>query len=53
VTGHWREYQSGKKVFIKGYWKGALRNTPPTDIKSRNRELIINESEVKDETKVI
>lgn len=25
VIGHWREYTGGKKVFIQGYWKGALR----------------------------
>ena len=45
VTGHWREYKTGKKVFIKGYWKGALRNTPPKDTEPRERELVItNES---------
>ena len=25
VIGHWREYRSGKKVFVQPYWKGALR----------------------------
>lgn len=45
VTGHWREYKSGKKVFIQGYWKGALRNTPPKDTEPRKRELVINEIE--------
>lgn len=25
VSGHWREYKSGKKVFIQGYWKGPFR----------------------------
>lgn len=41
VTGHWREYKSGKRVFIQGFWKGKLRNTPPNDIEPRNRELVI------------
>lgn len=27
VIGHWREYPSGKKVFIQPYWKGPLRQT--------------------------
>ena len=27
VIGHWREYPSGRKVFIKPYWKGPLRQT--------------------------
>ena len=26
VLGHWRQYKSGKKVFIKGYWKGPMRH---------------------------
>ena len=26
VIGHWRTYSSGKKIFIKGYWKGPERN---------------------------
>ena len=25
VIGHWRTYSSGKKIFIKGYWKGPER----------------------------
>ena len=25
VSGHWREYKSGKKIFINGYWKGPFR----------------------------
>lgn len=27
VIGHWREYKTGQKIFIQGYWKGALRET--------------------------
>ena len=45
VTGHWREYKTGKRTFIKGYFKGALRNTPNADV-ARKRELVIDESEV-------
>lgn len=26
VIGHWRQYKTGKKVFIQGYWKGKLRD---------------------------
>lgn len=25
VIGHWRHYKNGKTVFVKGYWKGILR----------------------------
>lgn len=25
VIGHWRHYKDGKKIFVKPYWKGALR----------------------------
>ncbi len=38
VTGHWREYQNGKKVFIKGYWKGALRSLKEAE--TRDREIV-------------
>lgn len=27
VIGHWREYKNGRKVFIKPYWKGTMRNS--------------------------
>lgn len=37
VTGHWRTYKSGKKVFIKPYWKGLLRESKNSEI--REREL--------------
>lgn len=43
VTGHWREYQNGKRTFIQGYWKGALRHMKDTafqDLEPRERELI-------------
>ena len=45
VTGHWREYKNGKKVFIQGYWKGALRNMKDTmfqELEPRERELVTN-----------
>ena len=25
VQGHWREYKSGKRIFVQGYWKGPDR----------------------------
>lgn len=54
VTGHWREYQNGKRIFIQGYWKGALRhmkNTMFQNLEPRERELVINEEANKnDET---
>ncbi len=46
VTGHWREYKNGKKVFIQGYWKGALRNMKDTafqNLEPRERELVTKE----------
>jgi hypothetical protein len=43
VTGHWREYKSGKKIFIQGYWKGISRDTKTAD--PRERELILNQKE--------
>lgn len=48
VTGHWREYKSGKKVFIQGYWKGALRNMKDTmfqELEPRERELVTKEEQ--------
>ena len=41
VTGHWRKYKSGKRIFIQGYWKGALRELKST-IEPRERELVVN-----------
>lgn len=43
VTGHWREYQNGKKIFIQGYWKGALRHMKDTvfpNLEPREREIV-------------
>lgn len=48
VSGHWREYKSGKKIFIKGYWKGILRDAAE-DIQStpREREIVFEENDGK------
>lgn len=35
VTGHWRIYKTGKKVFIKPYWKGVLRESKNAEIRER------------------
>lgn len=47
VTGHWREYsKTGKRVFIQGYWKGALRHMKDTafqNLEPRERELVTKE----------
>ena len=37
VIGHWREYQNGKKTFVKGYWKGPLRHSKKNLDKGRER----------------
>jgi len=39
VTGHWRNYKDGKKVFIKPYWKGVNREEKNHEM--RRRELVI------------
>lgn len=31
VIGHWRTYKNGKRIFIKPYWKGILRDTKTVD----------------------
>jgi len=43
VTGHWRTYKSGKRVFIQGYWKGALRDAKNGE--TRDREIIFDNGE--------
>ena len=40
VIGHWREYKNGKKVFINGYFKGALRDTKNVD-SQRERQIVV------------
>lgn len=50
VTGHYREYKSGKRIFIKGYYKGPERNKNKLE-ESRTREipedLFLTDEEIK------
>lgn len=41
VSGHWREYKSGKKIFIEGYWKGPFREYGHVD-EPREREIVFD-----------
>lgn len=44
VIGHWRHYKDGKKVFVKPYWKGALRKLKgKTEEDIRERKIDVNE----------
>ena len=46
VTGHWREYKSGKRIFIQGYWKGTLRHSKDKAFPNpepREREIVTDE----------
>ncbi len=43
VIGHWRHYQSGNRVFIKGYWKGILRDLKRNLDEGRDRIINIPE----------
>lgn len=36
VMGHWREYKSGKRVWIKPYRKGKKRDNPSAEYKAKN-----------------
>jgi hypothetical protein len=38
VIGHWRKFADGRKVFIKPYWKGALREIKRS-MTDREREI--------------
>lgn len=40
VSGHWREYKSGKKIFIEGYWKGPFREYGIVNAEPREREMV-------------
>lgn len=42
VIGHWRRYADGKKIFVRPYWKGALRDLKNGEI--REREIILEET---------
>lgn len=39
VIGHWRNYASGKKSFVHGYWKGPMREAKRNLDKGRERVL--------------
>ena len=44
VIGHYREYKNGNRIFIKGYWKGPLRESG--DLKeARTRQIVIEKEE--------
>lgn len=49
VIGHWRRYQNGKKVFIKPYWKGLMKDRAKEEC--RERKIVIPESTSKKEEK--
>ena len=36
-------YSNGTKVFVKGYWKGTLRNLKQNIDKGRNRIIVLPE----------
>lgn len=38
VQGHWRQYKSGKRVFVQGYWKGPDRWKKELEV-PREREI--------------
>lgn len=40
VIGHWRTYTNGKKVFVRPYWKGKLRELK-MNLEDREREIVI------------
>lgn len=39
VIGHWRNYKSGKKTFVNGYWKGPMRHMEKNLDDGRERVL--------------
>ena len=48
VIGHWRHYKDGKKVFVKPYWKGALRELKSNvgeDARERDMDFSLTISE--------
>lgn len=52
VTGHWREYKkTGKRIFIQGYWKGALRNMKDeafANLEARERDIVTTDENGKE-----
>ena len=45
VTGHWRQYKDGKRIFIQGYWKGEGRFSG-IEAETRQRELVLSEEDL-------
>ena len=43
VIGHWRTRADGKKIFVRPYWKGALREIKRA-LPEREREVVIHQS---------
>lgn len=41
VIGHWRTYKDGRKVFVKPYWKGKLRDDKRLQ-ETREREVVVS-----------
>ena len=43
VIGHWRTYKNGKRIFIKPYWKGILRDSKKYNDSDniRKRDVVI------------
>ena len=39
VVGHWRQYKTGKKIFIQGYWKGEFRELKRNLDNGRKRRI--------------
>ena len=44
VVGHWRQLPSGKKTFVKPYWKGALRSLK-RNLDDVERQIVLPEEE--------
>lgn len=44
VVGHWRQLPSGKKTFVRPYWKGALRSMK-RNLDDVERQLVLPEEE--------
>lgn len=44
VIGHWRTYKNGKRIFIKPYWKGILRDSKKYNSSDdiRERDVVIS-----------
>lgn len=43
VIGHFRTYKTGKRVFVKPYWKGVLKDFQVKGVEANHREIDIPE----------